>query len=112
MAKGDRKHGKTAAVVGGGALLVWLLLRGEGFGFSRKPSRATSARRLRIRISDVGISVGGEPATFDEAVARGRAAGSAEVFATGAARYGTVEDLIAALRDAGVQVWDVGDARA
>ena len=105
MASRRRKRHETVATLGGAALLLWLLLRGEGAGRGRKPRRDEAASRVRIRISDAGITVDGEPATFDEAVARATAAGAAEVLATGAARYGTVEALTGALRAAGVTVW-------
>lgn len=114
MAQDDRKHGKTAAIVGGGALLAWLLMRGKGWGVASKgaASSAGPERRVRIRISESGVSVDGSPVTLDEAVAIARKAGGAEVFATGAARQGTVDDVIAGLHAAGVDVWRVGGSHA
>ncbi len=113
MARDRRKPDRSAAVIGGGALLAWLLLRGEGWRLGRRrrdPGAAT--RRVHLRVSDVGITADGVPVTVEEAVATARAVGAAEVRATGAARQGTVDELLAALRDAGVQLWDAGAARA
>lgn len=111
MARDDHKHRKTAAMLGCGALLVWLLLRGEGWGTgSGRPGGAArpEARRVKIRISDTGITADGAPVTADEAVAAARRTGAAELLATGAARQGAVDELLAALRAAGVEVWQVG----
>jgi hypothetical protein len=52
------------------------------------------------------------PSSIEETVDVARIAGSADVLATGAARQGTVDDLLAALRDAGVTVFRVGAHRA
>ncbi len=115
MATDRHKHARTAAVLGGCALLAWLLLRGEGWGLGGKGRGhgVTGVRpRLPIRVSDAGITVLGAPATIEEAVALAREAGSAELLATGAARQGTVDDLIQALRDAGVDLWIVGGGHA
>ena len=114
MGQGDRKHGKTAALVGGGALLVWLLMRGTGWGVGGQLGATTAGpkRRIRIRVSGAGVSVDGAPVTVDEAVAIARKASGAEVFSTGAARQGTVDDLIAGLHAAGVDVWRVGGSHA
>lgn len=113
MADDRRKHGKTAAVVGGGVLLAWLLLGGKGWGRGdKRGATGTEPRRVRIRISDAGITADGALVTSDEAVAAARRTGAAEVFATGAARQGTVDDLIAGLRAAGVDVWRVGGSHA
>ncbi len=106
-----RKHAKMGAALAGGALLAWLLLHGSGFGFGGGGSAtAGTGRRVRLRIDAKGITADGESATIEEAVAVSRRSGAADVFATGAARQGTVDDLIAALRDAGVKVWLVGGA--
>lgn len=110
-----RKHARTGALLAGGALLAWLLLRGgSGFGFGGgKGGGARGAeRRVRLRVSDAGISADGVPVSLDEGVAVAREVGAADLFATGAARQGTVDDLINALRDAGVDLWIVGAARA
>lgn len=115
MAQADRKHGKTAAIVGGGALLAWLLLRGArwGTGSGREAVAARpEPRRVKLRISDAGITADGAPVTADEAVAAARRTGAAELFATGAARQGAVDELLVALRAAGVAVWRVGGGHA
>ncbi len=113
MSADRSKHGKTAAIVGGGALLVWLLLGGKGWGRGGKRGAAgTEPHRVRIRVSDAGITADGAPVTIDEAVAIARKTGAAEVFATGAARQGTVDELYAGLRAAGVDVWRAGGSHA
>lgn len=108
----DRKDStKKGVALAGGALLAWMLLRGNGggFGFGRGGSGGvgggTAGARVKIRVSDAGIAVDGVPTTQDEAVELAVAAGAAEVRATGAARSGTVSDLIAALKAAGVHLW-------
>jgi len=105
---------KRGVALAGGALLAWLLLRGHGRGIGLGSSRGgraggRSRRSVAIRISADGIRVDGVPATHDEAVARAVSAGAAEVMATGAARSGTVTDLIAALTAAEVDL-QIADA--
>lgn len=114
MAKGEHKRSKTVAVVGGGVLLAWLFLSGKGWGLGGKRGHgaATEPRRVPIRVSDRGITADGVPATIDEAVAAARRTGAAEVFATGAARQGTFDDLIAGLRAAGVEIWRAAGSHA
>lgn len=108
------KHRKTGAMLAGGALLAWLLLRGSGFGLGAKGGRPSgnTARRVRLRIDNIGITADGVPSTIEEAVEAAKRTGAAEVFATGAARQGTFDDLVAALRAAGVHLWIVGGAHA
>jgi hypothetical protein len=106
-----RRHRKTGALLVGGALLALLLMRGSGWGLGSGGKSGKSgkvARRVRIRIDAAGITADGIPSTIDEAVETAIAAGAADVFVTGAARQGTFDDLIAALREAGVEVWIVG----
>lgn len=55
------------------------------------------ARRCILRIDAAGITVDGKPAKIPAAVAACKKAGGAELTATGDAKYGTVEELKAAL---------------
>lgn len=98
-ASGERRGRRTAAVAGG-ALLAWLLLRGGAAGAGRGRRLA----RVRIRVDAHAVTVDGRPATVEAAVASARAVGAAELVATGSARTGTVADLLARLRAAGVVV--------
>jgi hypothetical protein len=113
------KKGRTVAVVGGGALLLWLLLRGKGWGLGGKGdgsgSGAGSAsprtsisdagpRRCMVRIAASGIAVDGKPATVEEAVTACKSVEDAEVLVTGGARQGDWEDLEAAFKQAGIRM--------
>jgi hypothetical protein len=121
MAKGDDKTGRNLALVGGGAALLWLLLRGgSGFGLGDKGDGAGSddkgtstpkRPRAKVRVDADGLSVDGQRTDIPGAVALvdGR---EAELFATGAARAGTVWEVETALRAAGVHIWRVGAAHA
>jgi hypothetical protein len=109
MARDDDNTGRNLALAAGGGALLWFFLRrggGLGFGGKGRPTAASStARRVGIRVDQAGISVEGRRTNVAGAVGAARATGAATVLATGAARQGTVDDLLAALRDAGVKVW-------
>jgi hypothetical protein len=118
MGKRDTRTGKTVAVVGGGALLAWLLFRrGKGWRFGRGGSaRAPAARGgppCRVHLVAGGILVDGEHADLPQVVATCQRSGQAEVTASGAAIVGAIADTIAALKEAGVVVhadpglWDL-----
>ena len=110
MSDRDRSRTKTIAVVGGGAFLLYLLLRhGKGwFGKSEGSAaagRPTPPPRYRVRVSAAGITLNGQPTDIAGAVAAAQATGATvEVFATGDANYGQREGLIAALKAAAVPV--------
>lgn len=126
MANGTNKDstGRTVAIVGGGALLLWLLLHGKGWGFgggggAGKSDQATGAtptdaaidrQPCLVGIDAAGIEVDGARADLATTTERCRAAGSAEVRATGAAITHVIADVIRALQAAGVQVWASTDA--
>lgn len=111
------KTGRTVAVVGGGALLLLLLLRGKGWGLgtgdgagagdgkATSPDAPTPPTRCRVRIDADGIELDGAPADLATVTERCRAAGQADVHATGAAITGVVAQVMQALQDAGVRVW-------
>lgn len=114
MSKHHEKNttGRTVAVVGGGALLLWLLLRGKGWGFGDGSGRAEGAAtprsktppRCRVRIDRDGIELDGVAAEIPAVVARCRETGAADVLATGAAISGVVDAVLDALRVAGVVI--------
>jgi hypothetical protein len=111
------KHARTAAIVGGGALLLWLLIRGKGFGVGHggaaigDGSRAGSAptSRCRVRIDADGIETDGVPTDVRTMTERCRVAGSADVRVTGAAITGVVAEAVQALQAAGVRVYAASD---
>ena len=113
--RNDKKNtGKTIAIVGGGALLLLLLFRGRGFGLGGSsgdgragatPGGATRAAPCKVRIDASGIEVDGIPTDVATTTEVCRAAGSAEVRATGAAITGVIAEVVHALKEAGVDVW-------
>jgi len=80
-------------------------LGGEGDGDSGSgAARPVAApQRCTIRISADGISVAGRARSRDEAVAVCKAAPGVDLFPTGDARHGDVEDLRATLEAAGAK---------
>src|SRR6185436_3749515 len=117
----DGGTGRTVAIVGGGALLLWLLLRspgqrlgggGSGTGAAsasagagattQAPSRYRPVCQVFVRSRQIDLD--GVPADLPTVVARCRACGRAEVRATGGASIQAVEDVISALKAAGVTV--------
>jgi hypothetical protein len=106
MAKRERT-GRTVAIVGGAALAVWLLSRGKG---RRGPGDAQAAGSARpsdcvVWIRPEGLTVDGVPADLPTVIARCRAAGEAEVHATGDTIHRVVRDTIQALHAAGVTLY-------
>lgn len=111
--------GRTVAIVGGGALLLWLLLRRVGSGSggvdgsgqdgngTTAPTAATSP--CQIRIDADGIELDGVPTDLAAMTSRCQAAGTAEVRATGAAITGVIAEVVQTLRAAGVQVFAAPD---
>lgn len=100
----SRERRRTGAMLAGGAALAFLLLRGFGLR-GRSGTKDRQPRRVRLRVDANGISASGAPSTIQHVVDVARRVGAAEVFATGAARQGTLDELVRALRSAGVDVW-------
>ena len=109
--------GRTVAIVGGAALLALLLLQGKGWGLGRDRGEGRHGAAgtdqagpptrtpCKVRIDDRRIELDGEPADLATVTERCRAAGSADVRATGLAIVGVIGQVIQALRDAGVAVY-------
>jgi hypothetical protein len=123
MAERNPKNhlGGTVALVGGGALLVWLLLRGKGWGLgggggkgehgSEAPGTGTIKEPpaedrypCQVFVRALGIDLAGAPTDLPTLVTHCRATGKAHVQITGGASAQTVEDVISALQAAGVTV--------
>lgn len=103
--------GRTIAIVGGGALLLWLLWagrgKGKGSGGDGNQSSAPAVVVVKIRSGD-HIELDGVSSDLATTVARARAAGTARVIAVGDARHGWVTQVIDALRAAGVELYVQG----
>ncbi len=110
--------GRTLAVIGGGALLAWWLLR-RGSGPGGRSSRDATgthgggtpapAARPRVWVRTARIEVDGVVADLPTVIARGRAAGAVDVHATGDAVTRVIRDVVSSLRAAGVAVYGAPD---
>lgn len=109
-----RHTGRNLALVGGAALVAWLLWRrkgetlGAGTGSTSdaaasKPPNAPNAR-CRVWVRADRIELDGEPADLATIVARCREAGRADVRATGDAITRSIISVLAALNAAGIAV--------
>src|SRR5262245_5209933 len=100
MKERDDSHtGRTVALIGGSALVLWLLLRGKGFGLGARAGgglgggsgssagnaggASTPARACQVFIRANHIDLDGAPADLSTVISRCRAAGKADVRATG-----------------------------
>lgn len=118
MARNDDNTGRKVALVGGGAALLWLLLHGGGgfglgsggrkAGSNAKGDKQAKATPVKVRLASEGISVDGQPTDIPGAAALVKARGVADVLITGAAKQGTADELVAALRATGATVWIQG----
>lgn len=113
----EREHGRTVALVGGAGLVAWwLLARGKGWGFrSSGDGHANGtdiaqppARRV-IWVRADRIEVDGTAADLATVIAMCRAAGTAEVHATGDAITGAVSNVLKALKAACVKLYVTPD---
>jgi hypothetical protein len=91
----------TVAVIGGAGLLAWWLLRGQR---GTTGSERAASRPCRMHVDASGLRLDGEAAELTSAVAACRAAGAADVTASGDAVVGVIAELLAALQAAGVVV--------
>ena len=118
--KKARSHAfRNVAIVGGAAALVWLLLRGTGWHVGGKsnaagsdaprPTRSPSPSRCEVWIRSSGIEVDGQIVDVPTLVHRCQVAGRADVRATGAAIVRTIDQVMDALRRAGIVVYASAD---
>lgn len=77
---------------------------GEGTGGDEEvaPRPVAGPLRCAIRLTSSGIAIGGKPRSLPDAVAACKRLGGADVLVTGDARHGDRDELIKALREAGV----------
>ena len=110
----ERAHtGRTVGLVGGAGLVAWwLLARGKGWGFrsSGDGNRAgtdtgQTPARCVVWVRADRIEIDGVAADLQTVVAKCRAAGAAEVHATGDAITGAVSNVLQALKAAGVKLY-------
>jgi hypothetical protein len=99
---------RTAALVGGAALIALLFSRGKGLGF-RSPGdgRKTSGpvKRLTVWIRADRIELDGRPTDLSIVVEKAREAGEVEVHATGDAITRVVREVLTALHVANVIIY-------
>ena len=100
--------GITLIVVGGGALLLWLLWRGRGRGKGTNGEHSDPSAPVTVWIlpgDRLALDrVDGAAIDLATAVTLARAAGAVTTYSTGDARYGWVEKVNDTLRAAGLKV--------
>lgn len=118
MSTSQSHTGRNVAIVGGAALVAWLLLRGTGWRLGRSdangndaatPMPSQSPTSCQVWIRSTGIEVDGQLVDLPTLVRRCQAAGRADVRATGAAIVRTIDDVMDALRRAGVVIYASAD---
>ena len=104
----DASTALTVAAIGGGALLLWLVLRrpnGWRWGDRSADPQPAARRAVSIVVRDgERVDVDGASTDLATAVAAVRAAGAAHFRASGDARQGWVSKVYYALVDAGMEV--------
>ena len=116
MSRHDKRTGRTIALVGGGALLAWWLLRGgEGWRFGRgshwgadsrfSGPRAQEGPPCRVHVGENAIRLDGHDADLTSVIAACQARGKADVTASGAAIVGAIKEVLLDLKEAGVRVY-------
>jgi hypothetical protein len=104
--RGNNSTIATVAMIGGGAVLVWLLWRGRGKGKNGHGNGDLGGTRAPVQVwvrSEDRIELDGARSDLATVVARARAAGAAHVHVTGDARQGWYTKVVDALRAAGVE---------
>jgi hypothetical protein len=102
--------GRTIAIASILAAVAWLLFGrhgGGGMGAGRRSGvrpRVGGGPRCRVHLDESGVELDGARADLPGVVARCRAAGVADVTATGATIVRVLAEVLAALRDAGVVI--------
>jgi hypothetical protein len=114
----DSRTGRTLAVVGGSAVLVWWLLRrgpgrgragsGTTTGACRQSGTAPGARP-RVWVRADRIEVDGVVADLATVIGRGRAVGAVDLHATGDAVTRVVRDVVTSVRAAGIAIYAAPD---
>ena len=108
MAKREHTRAGTIALIAGGGALAWLLLHGRGFGLGGGGSEASEtpppAGPCHLRLDSRALTLDGREVASDDAIASCRASGRAELLITGDAIAGVADQLVAALKRAGVAV--------
>lgn len=119
MAKRKNNAGRAVVAVGAGAVLVWLLWRGHGWGGREDGKRrgdggeasADSSGRtaplgppVHVWLRGDRIEVEGVESDLATAIERARATGLAYVYTTGDTIHGRVVDVVQALQRSGVEV--------
>ena len=112
--KEARSHtGRNVGIVGGAAAVLWLFLRGTGWHLGGKDNDAAtptgSPSPCQVWIRSTGIEVDGQTVDIPTLVRRCQASGRADVRATGAAIVRTIDQVMDALRRAGVVVYASAD---
>ena len=111
MGSRDRHTGRNIALVGGAAIVAWLLWRGNRVGTGRPSGSGSDATPstmpkvpCRVWVRADRIELDGVSADLATVVGRCREAGRAGVRATGDAITRSIIDVLRALKTAGVVV--------
>lgn len=98
--------GLTIALVGGGALLLWLLWRRRGTGKDGDGDRSSARPNVEVRLrAGDRIELNGVRTDLATVIARARGAGTAVVKTDGDARQGWHREVTDALKAAGATVF-------